>query len=530
MGQNLQINSKTNTYDEVPYESYPYAVSNPNYLMAIGTLFGMKPKKIEEARILELGCAAGGNIIPHALNYPKAQVVGVDLSSVQIAQANAHKAAFGLKNIEFHNCSITDIDETFGKFDYIICHGVISWVPELVREKIFEISAKNLSPEGIAYISYNTLPGWNMVRSIRDMMLYHTAGFTVPQEKVNQARLLLNFVKESLEGSSSSYADMLKSETELLSKQSDHYLRHDHLEEDNKQYYFADFMKAAQNQGLQYLADCSLANMYIGNMPQQVAAKLQEVDDIVRTEQYMDFITNRRFRSTLLCHSSHKLNRAVNSDDIMKFNMTLNIVPEKALSEIEIENALEKATFYLNGNKDSNLSTSSPAMKAILYTFAENLSNPLSFDKLTVAANKKLGGKKLAEIKTEFLNNAIKLVFQGYINITMQSGRQNDLDKDAPKVSKIAHYQTTSTQNLWVTSNRHDVVGINQLEKVAMRYMDGKNNKSKIIEEVIKHITNGELNISKDGVKVENPQEIKSEISAFIDQTIEKLANNAILI
>jgi methyltransferase-like protein len=270
--------------------------------------------------------------------------------------------------------------------------------------------------------------------------------------------------------------------------------------------------------------------MYIGNMPQQVAAKLQEVDDIVRTEQYMDFITNRRFRSTLLCHSSHKLNRAVNSDDIMKFNMTLNIVPEKALSEIEIENALEKATFYLNGNKDSNLSTSSPAMKAILYTFAENLSNPLSFDKLTVAANKKLGGKKLAEIKTEFLNNAIKLVFQGYINITMQSGRQNDLDKDAPKVSKIAHYQTTSTQNLWVTSNRHDVVGINQLEKVAMRYMDGKNNKSKIIEEVIKHITNGELNISKDGVKVENPQEIKSEISAFIDQTIEKLANNAILI
>ena len=133
----------------------------------------MTPPKIETSRVLELGCASGGNLIPHAVNYPKGQYVGVDLSKTQIDSGLEQVKSLGLKNIELKCCSITDIDESFGKFDYIICHGVISWVPDFVRDKIFEISSKNLSKNGIAYISYNTLPGWNMVRSIRDMMLYH---------------------------------------------------------------------------------------------------------------------------------------------------------------------------------------------------------------------------------------------------------------------------------------------------------------------------------------------------------------------
>ena len=103
----------------------------------------------------------------------RVNIVGIDLSKVQIDAGLANIKALGLKNIELKHCSITDIDESFGKFDYIICHGVFSWVPEFVREKILEISNKNLIENGIAYISYNTLPGWNMVRTIREMMAYH---------------------------------------------------------------------------------------------------------------------------------------------------------------------------------------------------------------------------------------------------------------------------------------------------------------------------------------------------------------------
>ena len=129
---------------------------------------------------------------------------------------------------------------------------------------------------------------------------------------------------------------MLAQEAELLSKQGDHYIRHEHLEDENKQFYFNEFMTEASKNNLQYLSDCSLASMYLGNMGAAVAEKLKNLNDIVRTEQYMDFITNRRFRSTLLCHNNIKLNRSLNNDDVKKFALSLDITAEKELSLIHI--------------------------------------------------------------------------------------------------------------------------------------------------------------------------------------------------
>ena len=210
------------SYDDTPYESYPFAISSPYHLMTLAVLFGMQPVQPEKARVLELGCASGGNIIPHAVNYPEAEFVGVDLSKIQIDEAKAHVANLGLKNMTFHQCSITEIDESFGKFDYIIAHGIISWVPDSVKDKIFEVCEKNLSKNGLAYISYNTLPGWNMIRTVRDMMLYHAATFPDPKSKVTQARLLLDFVKDSLSNQDTAYSEVLKNEALLLRDKSDY--------------------------------------------------------------------------------------------------------------------------------------------------------------------------------------------------------------------------------------------------------------------------------------------------------------------
>ena len=208
-----------------------------------------------------------------------------------------------------------------------------------------------------------------MVRTIRDMMMYHSSSFANVRDRIAQSRLLLEFVKDSLENSKTPYAEVLKTEAGLLAKQTDHYLRHDHLEEENAQFYFHEFMNEARKHNLQYLADCNLSTMYLGNMPPKVVEQLKAVNDIVRTEQYMDFITNRRFRTTLLCHSDVKINRNINNDDIMKFNMIFNIVPEKPIKEVDLNNASEALKFFLNGNKDSNLTTSSPYMKAIFIHF-----------------------------------------------------------------------------------------------------------------------------------------------------------------
>ena len=76
--------TKDSSYDDIPYESHPFAQSHPNRLFTIGTLFGMRPTPVQKCRVLELGCAAGGNLIPMADYLPESQFVGVDNLARQI--------------------------------------------------------------------------------------------------------------------------------------------------------------------------------------------------------------------------------------------------------------------------------------------------------------------------------------------------------------------------------------------------------------------------------------------------------------
>lgn len=517
-----------NTYDEVPYQSYPYKQSQPDALLTLGKLFGMNPPAIETARVLELGSAEGGNLIPHAVNYPNAKFVGVDLSKVQIDAGIANIKALGLKNIELKCMSIADIDKNFGEFDYIICHGVISWVPEFVRDKIFEICNVNLSENGIAYVSYNTLPGWNMIRTIRDMMLYHAKMFNNIQDKVTQARLLLKFITDSLANQNSPYADILRQETELLAQQSDHYLRHDHLEEDNKQFYFYEFMDKARENGLQYLSDVSLPSMYVGNMPKAAAEKLQEINDIVRTEQYMDFITNRRFRSTLLCKQSIILNRSLSNESVKNFALTMNVTPEKEMSE-DILNSYEECKFYFGGNKDNFMTTSSPSMKAVLTIFSENALNPLKYSTLVKRASSMLKNVEESKVEIDLLQNAMNLVIKGYINLH-SSENLNEVDLEKPKASTLAVHQATKTNNVWVTNLSHQAITLNAFDKLLIGNLDGTKNNDEIADLVIKEIKSGKLTIRKDDKVITDETELKTEVLAAVRSSVERFKKQLLLV
>src|SRR4051794_13106921 len=149
------------SYDEMPYESHPYAQTHPSRLAVVATLFGLRPPPVETCRVLELGSAAGGNIIPIAESFPRSQWVGIDLSTRQVDEGQRLVQAMGLKNVTLRHASIMDVDDSYGQFDYILAHGVFSWVPTEVRDKILDICSKRLTANGVAYVSYNTYPGWH---------------------------------------------------------------------------------------------------------------------------------------------------------------------------------------------------------------------------------------------------------------------------------------------------------------------------------------------------------------------------------
>jgi SAM-dependent methyltransferase len=165
------------SYDQVEYDSYPFPQSSPERLATIATLMGMQPGKLEKCRVLELGCSSGGNIIPLADRFANSNFVGIDASVKAIEKGQATIVATGLTNIELRQADILNVDASYGQFDFIIIHGVYSWVPAHVQKKILEIFAERLTENGVAYVSYNTYPGWHFRGMIRDVMAYHAKFF-----------------------------------------------------------------------------------------------------------------------------------------------------------------------------------------------------------------------------------------------------------------------------------------------------------------------------------------------------------------
>ena len=232
-------------YDETPYQSNAFSISAPaicepwRRCMASARARGERPRS---------GIAApAATCCPTPSPIPK-PAVGVDLSVQQIEAGQSIVKAMGLKNLDLRAMSITDITPEFGQFDYIIVHGVFSWVPPEVREAILRVCRENLAPEGIAYVSYNTYPGWKASDVVRDAMILNSHDAQTPEERLARAKDMLAMLENGL-SNNNPLRSALQQAARQVRKQSDYYLMHEHLEEVNAPCYFLEFVAAAQQAG-----------------------------------------------------------------------------------------------------------------------------------------------------------------------------------------------------------------------------------------------------------------------------------------
>jgi methyltransferase-like protein/SAM-dependent methyltransferase len=308
------------SYDDVPYPTLCYTQSHPDRLATCGRLLGLTSAPVERCRVLELGCASGGNLLPMAASLRDSQFVGIDLSPHQVEQATLAVTTLGLTNVAFFAMDIRDVTPAMGTFDYVIAHGVYSWVPPDVRDCLLTVCARNLAPHGIAYVSYNTFPGWHMYQGLREMMLYHVRGETDPHRRAAGARALIRFLGEAMDDErNQAYGTLIDAYRELLDQQlhddrtqSDAALLHDELAENNDPVYFHQFVDHAASHGLQYLIDTDVPLSVPANLSPEAFEALRAMShSAIEAEQYMDFLRNRAFRRSLLCHATLPVDRTL---------------------------------------------------------------------------------------------------------------------------------------------------------------------------------------------------------------------------
>jgi methyltransferase-like protein/ubiquinone/menaquinone biosynthesis C-methylase UbiE len=467
-----------NTYDEVPYESHAYPQTHPRQMATVARIFGLNPPAPAKARILEIGCAAGGNLIPIAAAAPDCHCAGIDFSSGQIEDGRAFLSSTGLKNVRLEHMSIADVTPYFGKFDYIICHGVFSWVPYEVQEHILRVCSENLTPRGLAYISYNTLPGWGAVRSIRDMMVYHTSQFSDPAKKVQEAINMLLFVSNGLP-ENDNWRRTIEQEIKTLETSGNSwYLYHEHLDNENNPIYFHELMSRANAHELRYVGESSgLPLMFVNNLAPSIANKLAQITDMIRQQQYMDFVRNRRFRMTVLAHADQPVNYRVPPERIFDFHLTSILAPDFDPKEQNWSSDIER-TF---GNKAVITRDSLSALPlTLLY---ENGDHPISAKALIQETAKKLGINDLQKLRTLWGDLAVKLVFFGHL--ILHDGPYGDLATVSEKPVVWALARVQAEQNRPVTTLRHKTIKFDEAMRLLIPLLDGSKRPSELVDTFI---------------------------------------------
>jgi methyltransferase-like protein/2-polyprenyl-3-methyl-5-hydroxy-6-metoxy-1,4-benzoquinol methylase len=515
------------TYDTVPYESKPFAQSQPEQLAVIAQLFGLAPVMPSRARVLELGCSAGGNLIPLAARYPEAAFLGLDLSAKQVEQGQRTIGDLSLRNIEIRQQSITDWRGDAQPYDYIICHGVYSWVTPDVQDSILRLCRERLAPGGVAYISYNTYPGWKMREVVRDVMMYHTRGLSEPAQKLAQGRAILKFAEE-ISDANNAFGKMLREEAALVAKAPDYYLFHDHLEAENRPCYFREFIERAQAHQLGFLGEALLADMAPQRFGEKIYATLEKLSNgnILATEQYMDFFRNRAFRQTLLVHSAalRQVKRNVSPEVLRQFLLTCSFFPVRAAvpetgEELEFRHASGRS-----------IKTVLPLLKAMLLSLAEAFPRTLSYADWVAAVRAKLQGKivltdaDMRSLDEHLVRFAVENVIQLHVEASA-AGRAQDAKPRAFAPARLAAERAAPV----VTSLRHEGVALNQFEARLLALLDGRATHEQLVQAVVERAAKREFTLMKDNIQLTDEREIRPIAGKLVADSLAKFEKLALL-
>jgi len=517
-------------YEDKQYISYAFALSHPDHLAVMARLFGLTPPDPSQSRILEIGCASGGNLIPLAVNYPQSQCLGIDLSAAQIDAGRVHIAALGIENVALEAMDLLDFDPGDDGFDYIICHGVYSWVPPEVRERILDICQRNLSGEGIAYISYNCYPGWHINEIPRYLMYRSCDHINDPDTRYNTALgILTEFAAIAKDTDALPLARIYRETLASLKNQGPDYVLHEYLEPVNTPFYFRDFLFACAHKELAYVCDAELTPMLLSVQPQPVQDLIGRIsNNRLETEEYLDFASARTFRSSLMTHAGHTLDLDIKPQQLMQMQAACRLVVKTQ--------AGDQCRFGLPGDDSKDMHTSSNIMRHALTSMHAAWPCYQAIDSLFLnsagAAEcdlEALDDQQVTEQIETFTRDLLMLYIMGHLELSLSPSVCCKLISDHPCLSPVALLQARLGCDK-LTSQKHQNIPCGRGRQHFLSHLDGRHVTRQLQAILAEDIRSGVISLEGGGIGAATLAGKPERVAEVYTALLEELRDKALLI
>lgn len=517
------------SYDEVPYDALACTPSHPSKLAALAAVMGRRPPPVARARILELGCGVGANALPIAADLPGAEVVAIDLSERQIAIARAAAAELGVGNVDFRQLDILAVGPDLGRFDFVIAHGIYSWVPAEVRDRVFAICDQLLTDDGLGYLSYNTLPGAALTRILRDYLLFHTRGAIGVAAQSERADQGLAFLREALASSGFPPARFLGEFTaryaaalESIGGNRTAALHHDALAPINEVFYVRDVAAHAARHHLAYLIDARRWQCAPPDLTPEVAERLAELAaDEVERQQYLDFVTMRTLRQSVFARAGAPIARVPQADAVPGLHVRSTLRPASDHPELAGRKA-EK--FIADGG---SIKANHELTKAALVHLAAVFPQAVAFDALVEAAAARVGraaGAASADDRAELARTLLAAGASEHAMVFFEAAPPPVASAagPTPRGRALARWQLRTTRI--VTNHLHESVTLEPLQAAVLERLDGTRDRAALLEALIE----AHPRLVRNGKPVPAHQ-LRSVLTRDLDTTLDRLAQLALL-
>lgn len=532
-------------YDENPYVSLPFPQTRPELIRAlINRKYGAVAPAIDKARVLEIGCSHGFVLLPLAEQYPDAHFVGVDISKKHIDYGKKIAELAGYKNVDLRHMSISDFPKD-EKYDYIISHGVYSWVPENVRNDILRVMHDNLTPNGLVYLSANMYPGWDMKNVVKEFMLFHAHGMELSQEVVSRSLAALKVVSDAMQKEygkgNNYYVDMFAAEAGAIQDKKAYYLLHEHFSQINEPKLLHQLVAEFAEHNLHFITDIKgMRDRISVNLSPQTTELMDSIQDNVKREQYLDFIGRSTFSSMILCRSDTKMFAPENRGDLInEFLMYTHVTHKidgegdnsKGFVNFNDESQVISYTFSQTDSSSAEsitFNTSDPILKAVSHGIMENGFVPFKFSDI-VGFVKKYGVKikDINDVHQKCAGLINKLISFNVLIVTFSNIAYYGQVPSKPKVFGLARVKASQikpedigvSDSAWVPNTISMVYALHYAQLIVARTADGTRTVQEIADEVYKAYNKGEVTFS-DLIMVTNEDQLKRYVLTFVHNTL----------
>lgn len=484
-------------YEAVPYEDHPVTETHLDNLYVAARRAGLAAARPERARVLELGCAHAVNLVPMAFHLPEARFLGIDLSPGQIERATRRVAALALHNLELAQADVLDVDLGERRFDYIIAHGLYSWVPEPVRTRVLALCRAHLCDTGVAYLSYNAMPAWGIRGAIRQALLEAVDLHAEPPEQLRRARAVLERLEPIQPLAGTAEGALLAAELEGLRDKPDAYLLHEYLVPHSRAFYLREVVERAEQAGLRWLGDVAPT----GLPPRVLRATRQALRPLSRdplvVEQLADIVGFRQFRASLLVPAHARID------------------PAPDLAGLLAEGHLAAPPDSNSDGGDPDGSDDPPLVAAILRALVPRWPADLPFARLAEALAVEPGAlveplrSLVDDERVQLRPRALPIAAPG----------------PTPRVAELSRFEAAHLP--FVTNPRHEHAPLDVFHAALLRHLDGRP-RDAVAAALVDDILAGRLRLAS--AAIPPVEQLRAALPAMVDAGLRRLHAAGLLV